>query len=247
MKILTSAGRKAFTEFVDRIRSEPTLEPPVGIFADPDYSFNLQLDVELPEVVGKNKYELGSSLLPVIEAAEEFGLEDEHYPGFWDSLSLHCFSLICPRTAGGKWKPRNAEHYCFTEDYKVRHRHRIYGPVTLVRYGGSSISGFLQKEPSVLGDFEEQIGSRQEIVGNPAALEALGVLYTSSYGSGTKHGFSSVRTYPKRSKKLPGPGTLRRFVIIHQQLSRNFDLMGLSSSAFLELLPAEFARWKNGS
>ncbi len=137
------------------------------------------------------------------------------------------------------------EHYCYSDDWKLRHRHRISGPIILVKFGGEFVKGFLFTEPYILGEFEEQVGSRQELVGNRAALQTLAYLYTNKEESSTKRGFTSNQKDRRTNKRWPAKGTLRRFYSVHNQLCRNYDLFGINANAFLELLPQEFDKWKS--
>ena len=45
----------------------------------------------------------------------------------------------------------------------------------------------------------------------------------------------------------PGPGTLRRFVHVLQQLDVTYDVYGMSGRAILDLLPSEFDAWRERS
>jgi hypothetical protein len=97
--------------------------------------------------------------------------------------------------------------------------------------------------PSIHGDFEEQIGSRQEIAGNGILLEILNKLYVNRNDQTLIRGYTSSRKYDGFKNKLPAPGSLRRFTIICEQLKRTYDLGGIERGGMLQLLPSEFQIW----
>lgn len=244
IKILSREGLRLYADAVKNLRDFPSSTMPVDLLNDADTSIQLPIQSELPELENPLKYELAEALIPIIDEIRATELDEELWPCVWDGLALHYFSEICPRTDSGLWRPNKSEHYCFDDDFRKRHRHRINGPVTLMRNGGEVLRGIMSTAPSTLGDFEEQVGSRQELSGNPIVLRVLSLLYTDSTSGKPKRGYTTTRKYPRHKRKLPSPGTLRRFVAVHLQYSRTFDLFGISSEALTELLPTEFDRWK---
>jgi len=243
VRVLRNRGRELFRNWVLQLADNSADNPPVHLLSDEDTSFGVPgASIVTPRVFSK-KYELAVALLPHVEELEGLEVNHDCWAGIWDAMSLLFFESVCPRNADGTWSPNRIEHYIYDSAYTVRHRHRVYGPVTLVRAGGVSLKAFFDSKPCVLGDFEEQVGSRNELAGNPVALQVLKALYVKNDGDAIIPGYTNRKTFRNFKRKLPAPGTLRRFTAISDQLKRTYDLAGISFEGFLELLPAEFTQW----
>jgi hypothetical protein len=87
-----------------------------------------------------------------------------------------------------------------------------------------------------MGDFVEQLMSRQEIAMNNALIKAANELYWDREKSAPRVGVRLTKH---------DPGTLRRFVDVVQQLDLTFDLFSMSSQEILDIMPSEFLRFRN--
>lgn len=245
MKALTNSGRKAFREWVASLPVTPDARLPLELLDNNTMSYGIPWSGDLPDQQFENKFEFAESLMPHVLKIESLGIDHGCWPGVWDAMALRYFDSICPKDKLGNWTPNRSEHYVYDAYWRVRHRHRIYGPVTLFRVGGESVRPFFQTKPSVLGEFEEQIGSRQELAGNTTALEVLKRLYVKNGDTSLLGGYTSSKKYVGFKSKLPTPGSLRRFAPICEQFSRTYDLAGIASNGFVALLPGEFRDWLN--
>ena len=243
MRALNQDGRVLFRKWVLNIGEHAAGAPPREILDDPNLSYRVLGSSDVSPSVFDKKCELAESLLPHIETLEGLGLARDSWPDIWDALALHHFDSICPKSSEGLWQPHRVEHYIYDASYTVRHRHRIYGPVTLWRAGRPHIRPFFNVAPSVLGDFEEQVGSRQELAGNSTALKVLATLYVKKGGESLISGYTNRKSFKGFKRKLPIPGSLRRFTAIYDQLKRTYDLSGISFEGFLDVLPKEFNEW----
>jgi len=243
MRALRKEGREQFKIWVEHISDHPDAAPPTQLLNDDEFSHGIPCTSEMIPKVYTNKYELAKAVLPYIEEIEAQDVSHDCWPGIWDAFALALFESICPRHSDGSWNPNRIEHYVYDPGYTVRHRHRVYGSVTLYRIGRDNLEPFFKTKPSTLGDFEEQIGSRNELAGNPVALRVLHTLYVKSEKDEIIPGYTNRKSFPGFKKKLPAPGTLRRFTAISDQLKRTYDLVGISYDGFLELLPNEFREW----
>lgn len=243
MRVLRKEGREQFRIWVENLPEHPTEAPPLHFLIDEVFSHGIPGTSEIEPAVYSSKYELAKVMLPHVLEIEAQEVSHECWPGIWDAISLSLFESICPRTPAGVWNPNRIEHYVYDADYKVRHRHRIYGPVTMFRSGGDWTKPFFAGRPCVHGEYEEQIGSRQELAGNITALRVVHALYVDESGENTITGYTSTRKYNGFKKKLPAPGSLRRFTAISDQLKRTYDLVGISYDGFVALLPVEFQKW----
>ena len=241
MKALTATGRAKYREWVEGLAAQPASPVPDNIIYDDELSFSIP---ETPEIVPKvylSKYEFAAEMYRYVKAAEDAKVDHNCWPGIWDALALIHFQVICPQRGNGAWQPKDRVHYIYTPNYKVRHRHRVYGPVTLYRTHSEGVRPFFQGKPSVLGEYEEQIGSSQELAGSAVVLQVLKRLY--AIDGGGKRGYTSLKRFKGYEEKLPAPGSLRRFVQICKQLRRTYDLASIDVEPFISLLPAEFKSW----
>lgn len=193
MRALKNEGQKAFSSWIDSLHENPDSQIPLSLLEDDATSFEVLNSPDLPSAQFSTKLELAEALVPVVSEIEASDIDHDCWPRIWDAMALQFFDSICPVDSEGHWKPKNISHYIFSDNYKVRHRHRISGPVTLLKTGGESVAPFFKVEPSIHGDFEEQIGSRQEIAGNSTALEVLKALYVKSDGSGIATGYTTTK------------------------------------------------------
>lgn len=247
MRALLREGQHEYRQWVLSLGEDPRSPVPVGLLSHCDLSYAIPKASALVPAAYVTKHELASALLTKVEELEALKLGFDCWPGIWDALALAHFESICPRKPTGEWAPNRVEHYVYdlthTKSGSLAYRHRIYGPVTLYRVGRESVKPFFQMSPCVLGDYEESIGSRQEIAGNAVALKVLKSLYAKNDGTGLLTGFTGTRRYPGFNRKLATPGSIRRFASMWKQLKRTYDLAGISCDGLLGLLPAEFHGW----
>jgi hypothetical protein len=244
MRVLRNSGREMFRNWVLQLADNPSDSPPIHLLSDEETSFGIPDSSELAPNIYTTKYDMAAALLPHVEEIEALEVSHECWPGIWDAMALHFFESICIRNADGQWQPRRIERYVYDPAYTVRHRHLVYGPVTLYRTGRAELGPFFKvTKPHILSDFEEQVGSRNELAGNPVALQVIKTLYVENDGDKIIPGYTNRTKFPGFKRKLPAPGTLRRFTAINDQLKRTYDLAGISYEGFLELLPDEFTKW----
>jgi hypothetical protein len=249
MRILLTEGQREYSNWVQALRQSPGLSLPCGLLSDNGYSYEVEGVQDPARGSFATKYELAKALLPKIEQLESVPLRYDAWPAVWDSLALLYFESICPRKTNGEWKPNRSEHYVFdvTHDKSanLQYRHRIYGPITLFRKGGEATRPFFLGPASEHGEYEEQAGSNQEIAGNPVALQMLRRLYVGCHSDKVLVGYQNRKRYPRfrDNRKVPVPGSLRRFTTVWQQLKRTYDLSGISCDALQALLPGEFRDW----
>ncbi len=242
MRVLNREGSAQFREWILSLGDSEDTSIPLGILSDSDFSYEIPNSPEPPQLEFPTKYELAEALSPFVKELRGLQIAPESWPGIWNALALTYFDLICPKKSDSL-APNRIEHYIFDETHSqstsLGYRHRIFGPLTLFETNSEAVHPFFQQEPSVLGQYEESLGSRQEIAGNPTALEVVRRLYKKL---GT--GYTSKKQYPDfKSTKVPSPGSIERFCTLWQQLKRTYDLEGISTDAFLELLPEEFDEW----
>ncbi len=96
----------------------------------------------------------------------------------------------------------------------------------------------LCQHPSKPGDFVEQLASRQERITNPPIIVAANQLY-----------YDDATAKPKvgAAPNWPKSGTLRRYITLLDQLDLTYDLYSMTTEEILEVLPGEFANYRNAA
>jgi hypothetical protein len=83
------------------------------------------------------------------------------------------------------------------------------------------------------GRIFEDLASRQGILGNRTVIAAAQRLY-----------FDATANRPRFGASGYGPGSVRRYAIVVQQLELTYDTRACGVDQFLRLLPREFSEWK---
>ena len=198
-----------------------------------------------------NKYEMISYLKPFIdECLPHVSQSMDEQRRVWDSFALHFFEHICPKDDAGAYTPRMFAHYMIDDEGRsmmpLYQRHRIFNPYRFVTCNEIAIKPFFENDKAFTGGgLEEDIGARQELVGNPNFLELLNRLYT--VNGHPVDGFVAMalpidKSRPKWIKKCK-PGSLRRLVATTMQLKNTHDFLQCSTDRMLELLGEEFSIW----
>jgi hypothetical protein len=166
------------------------------------------------------------------------GLRDiEHDDRLWGWLTLFYFDELCPSDAHGRRKPLRPYHYLpVNSDYRLYYRHLLAGPYRIYRtHRDNPLRAlvFLLGPLHVVGHFVYQLASRQELVTNPAVVEAATRLYVDRERSRYKRGAVSEKTR----------GSVFRYVKILDQLDVTWDLYSMTAERILGCLPDEFSRF----
>ena len=227
-------GREEWANWLDSLRQDPSVSFPEDLLQRIDLTKAAPGGVILPAAVD-SKYDLAESLARPVSTIESKGLGVDQFPGLWDWLAAYYFDVLCPQKADGTRILNELARYRWESDYRRKYRHRICGPVSLVRQLGEHAKILLNGQPSTLTDWEEQAAARYETGGNPGIAEVLCMLYWDETTDRPKRGAAP-------NKKTPG--TLRRFGDIMRQFALTYDLSAISAQGLLDLLPKEFNKWK---
>jgi hypothetical protein len=230
VRILNGEGIRKFREFLNRLRAGEKLSPPVDLLESPEHSESLPADVEVED----------RSFASRLDAAEYFtnkfgDLRDVNYnAGLWAWLTLFYFDQVCPSNEGGDRNVGEEARYIPGSASWRYYRHLLAGPFRIYQLHDQRSKLLLTGPLDRLGDFTEQLASRQEFITNRAILGAATRLYFDAQHKRPKRGAASTKRKP---------GTLRRFVDLVQQLDLTYDLYSLEPDGLLKLLPKEFDRW----
>lgn len=228
-------GELAFQQFLEDIRTGRKNAPPEEMLTDADL-----LEQTWPTELHRKRLATRLHLAQYVDdALSRANIEnDMHSNGVWSWLAALLFDSICPKDKTGKYSPGADYSYIPSEMHWHFYRHRIRGPVRTLRIfkeNPSAASIILCQDPSKPGDFVEQLASRQERVTCASVIEVATKLY-----------FDASRRAPKRgaAPNERKPGTLRRYIDVLDQLELTYDLYAVSSLELINLLPAEFSKWK---
>lgn len=155
--------------------------------------------------------------------------------GMWAWLTLFFFDQVCPPNAKGIRKPGMDYRYVptSTTSWKDYHRHTLAGPFRLFRLHGEFANVFLSNPLHKVGDINEQLASRSEIISNPALIHAVHEMYYDDERQSYKRGCTT-------QKKA---GTYHRLIKVKRQLDMTYDFFSMTYKEILSILPAEFNSW----
>jgi len=179
--------------------------------------------------------DMAAALQPVIsEARHDLG-DISRRRGLWTWLAMTLMDDIAPVVDGSRKLGARARWVLEAEDWKRYYRHLIAGPFfvfDLYSDDPSIVQALLSTPVGKPGEVVEQIASRQDLVRARGVMEALTKLYVRSDG-GLKRGASGKDA-----------GSARRFADVIYQFDLTFDIHTLGTDRVLELLPAEFDRFR---
>lgn len=255
MRIFNEIGERKYQEWVQRFCAKETKgQGPVPFELLQDDATSVDLGTSTPDQNHPcpNKYELISYLRPFIDEclAKLATQKMDEQRRVWDAFALFFFDTICPKDETGEYAPSMFAHYMIDDEGKsmmpLYQRHRIYDPYRFIVCNEMAVRPFFENDsPSTEGGFEEDIGARQELVGNANFLTLLNDLYVVN-GSPIK-GFVAIaqpidKNRPKWIKKCK-PGSLRRLVSMTMQLKNTYDFLQCSVEDMKQLLGDEFKNW----
>ena len=153
--------------------------------------------------------------------------------GIWAWLAAFHFELLCPPGS----QPGSEERWIpAVGDFRKYYRHLLVGPYQVYRAHRDNpkrAMALLATAPHSPGDVYEQLAARQELVTNPAVMEVATRLYVHPATDALKSGAASREG-----------GGARRLAAVLDQLTLTWDLYALAPEQLLDLLPAEFDRFK---
>lgn len=155
--------------------------------------------------------------------------------GLWAWLTIAVVDNLFPNIGGirqikelHRWYPAPPN------DWQKAQRHLVRMPVLLLNAFGRDADHLICGKPSVGPDIREQLTSQQDMF-SANFQRACRALYFDDEKGTTKRGAGSKE----------GPGIPRRLAVLRRQLDVTWDMTDLSPERILELLPAEFDRYKS--
>jgi len=231
IRILNEAGIHQFRAW---LQAGGAGEPPRDCLLDPATTDVLAGAGDVEQQDFDSRYDLASHILNALQECDFNRIS--YAPGLWAWLSLFYVDLLCPVDRQGRRTVLELPRYLLTPEYRSYYRHVVREAVILVRKNGEYARALLT---SRTGRFRisrvfEEVASRRDLISNPGVVELVWRLYFN----------------PKRKTIRVGvtgqgrAGGIRRFAIVLQQLSLNYDLPALGARQIADLLPREFEPWK---
>jgi len=234
---LNDEGVDALRSHIKRMSEESDLKPVSEICSDSSLVEPVSGDcvVDAAAHFG-TKLEFAVYLRDVLSPVDERDLKTR--AGLWTWLACVYLHMLCDRRPDGSWSTREMARYIMDSDFQRYYRHGVAGPWMILESakGDTELAQLMLYGPvNHTNDFIGQLASRQEVLRNPAVLDAARLLYWDEETGRPKRGASA--------RGQESAGTLRRFTDLLQQLDLTYDLYALDGAAIVGLLPTEFDRW----
>ncbi len=233
---LNDLGINRFRDFLDAGAKGP---PPADLLVNPETSQPVARAPAPVQRTFENRYEFGRYLMELF--ADVPSDEITHEKGFWSAAALMWFELICPVDKTGSPNTGMEYRYILSPDFRHYYRHGVRAPWQLVRTHGEFArfllipSKDMARPLGVHGEILEQLSGRQWVLGSKDLIAAASNLY-----------FDQESGRPKKGVAGSGRGSARRFGLVLRQYDLTYDPQSMPPDNLVNLLPAEFDRWRNG-
>ncbi len=243
MRLLNEPGAGLFRAWLAAKGAAARREPPFELLTDPRYSADFAARIEIERAPGgrpfDNRYLFGLYLQQKLAGQDRTRIARDHQ--LWNWLSLYYFDQLCPVRDDGARDVLASEIYLLSPEVRYRQyfRHLVRAPwyaVSEHRQNAKVLLIHTERSEAPLatrGGIFEQLASRQGILGNPTVIAAAQALY-----------FDDGLGRPRWGANGNGPGAVRRFALVVQQLELTYDTRACSVEQLLALLPKEFDEWK---
>jgi len=233
LRIMQPDGKNEFQNYINRIRSDPSIQKPDLNRHPFSHEFSPQVMIdESPRFLSKMEMAeyLGRIFIQANLGRENVIGEN----GLWTWIAYLWFDQLTTNNSGNR-QFREVARYICSSDYTDYYRHLVAGPYYIYSLHGKNNSKvFLSSPIYEHNDFIEQIASRQFIISHPNLIEVFSILY-----------FNKTSGKPKRgAQSRQRAGNIRRFVMVIQQLELTYDIYSMSPEQIINILPQEFSEWK---
>lgn len=224
---LNADGRTAFAQWID---DGGKGDAPLDLLTADGTSDALPLDVEVDIGPFDTRYDMGVHL---VEALKPLGASLWFDEELWDWLALYYIDQSSA-AVGGVRKLQARERYVLELRNRKWSRHLVRMSWLAVQEHGENARVLLNTPPHGHSEVLEQLAGQQELFGaKPLIAAARRMYWNDADGGGLKRGAQGK-----------GPGTPRRLRRIMSQFRRTWDPNTMTADQLIELLPAEFDRWK---
>jgi len=222
IRCFNKTGLAQFNEFLASSGNPPLLDSDIT-------SRVVAPQVEIKKRLFSSRFEIGEYLNKIFESTQIPNIAYDKY--LWSWLALFYFEQLCPNG-----KPGEFARMCLNPDkWNKYYRHLLAGPYRIYRMHRKSpelTRVLLLNPPHQPGDIYEQLASRQQMATNRTLLKVATALYLDAQN---KH---------KRGAAGKGAGSARRLADVWNQFDLTWDLYYMDSGEILDMLPAEFEKFK---
>ncbi len=230
-------GLQRFHHFLDALKANPAQTIPNDLLTDASCVLPVRPAVEIESRQFVNRMEAATYLNACLSDVTCCDVQRD--VGLWTWLTLFYFDQVCPANAHGRRKPRERAWYVPAfGDGRRHYRHVLAGPWRVYRAHRDDPHRamiFLYLPLDSLNRFYYVLASSPGLVTNPAVIAAATRLYL------------SPKDQPRRGAMGQGPGNVDRFVALMNQMDLTWDLYRTTADRILEMLPAEFDRFRRSS
>lgn len=235
LRRFTSDGLRHFEELLIGMKANPSLSPPSTLLTDPTFTTAISPPVEVHPQVFSDRMELGGYLNSLM--SDDLVADHARDPGLWTWMTLLFFDQVCPADDNGqrnvgaqlaRWIPRLDLSRRF-------YRHCLLGPYMAYRSHRKN-----PKQAAVLLADPLHITTSEAF---RLFIETPFINMEAPVALATKYYYDPEKKKLRRGAGVKGPGGLRRFLAVIQQLDLTFDIHSLTVERLHSLLPEEFRRW----
>lgn len=231
-------GLQRFHDYLDALREDPALPPPVAVLTDPTYALPVDPPAKFTPPQFANRMEAAQFLDGLLSQVTDADVERD--VGLWSWLTLLFFDQVCPMDGNGRRRPRERAVYVPQVDVKRRfYRHVLLGPWLAFRAHKDAPhrANVLLADPlNVTTGESYRLFIETPYVNMHAPVEIANDFY-----------FDEAKSRLRRGSGVKGKGGLRRLIAVLHQLDVTFDLHYLPKQELLRLLPAEFDKWRSNA
>jgi hypothetical protein len=232
--LIRSLNERGLARFRSWLDTGAAGDAPLDVLHDPLTSEPVLDTGEVEQTHFANRYDLA---LHINNAMSGCDFQKIGYDGgLWAWLSLFHIDLLCPKDLTGARKVLAPYRYIFDQTSRKVAGHLIREAVIAVRHHGQFAKVLLISPRGGIKDTKTltQLASRQDLISNRAVVELAWHLYFNQRKGALRVGAASERR----------PGSVQRFALVLQQVGLNYDLPAMNARQIAQLLPAEFAQWK---
>jgi len=231
---LNDDGIARFAEFLSSLTDQSPQPYPAELLTDDRFTEVVQPPIEIER--GKCRDRLGLAKFFFDLFGESRIARIERDRGLWSWLALFFFPELCPTDRDGRWRPGEQGRWILQTWRNRYYIHLLAGPFCVYcahKNRTHVVHAVLSGPANRFSDFYLELAKRQEIITNPAMVEAATRLY-----------FDASAGRPRRRISRDAPGGVRRFVEVLAQFDCTWDLYSMTADDILALLPQEFDRFK---
>lgn len=231
-----SEGIREFENFLDSLKNNNDQPVPREMLTDNRLTEPVSPPIEIESRGFVNRFEAAEYLYNCFNGSNFERVDLDTRKGIWAWLSLFFFDQLCPAKENENRNPKELARWVLDPSGYRYYRHLLAGPYVIYK----TFTSELRLVDIVLcgplhqpGDIVEQVVSRPEIITNPELMKVITTLY-----------YDREAGKPKKGAAGKGAGSVRRLCAVLKQFDTTMDLYSISASKFIEMLPAEFDRFK---